>query len=104
MSEKGTQMDGSQTAASARKDAWIWHPPLPLQGIPVFVWPPWPLAALKYLLSLGFLGSVMLPFGALAIVVAVVAIGLGILPAIFLRERMQAIATAEMERSQGLKQ
>jgi len=33
----------------------------------------------------------------LAVVVAVVAIGLGILPAIFLRERMQEVAVAELE-------
>jgi sterol desaturase/sphingolipid hydroxylase (fatty acid hydroxylase superfamily) len=61
-------MDGSQTAARARRDAWVWHPPLPLAGVPVFVWPPRPLAALKYLLSLTFLGSVLAPFGALAVV------------------------------------
>jgi GPH family glycoside/pentoside/hexuronide:cation symporter len=35
----------------------------------------------------------------LAIVVAVVAIGLGILPAIFLRERMQSVAAIEMSQS-----
>jgi sterol desaturase/sphingolipid hydroxylase (fatty acid hydroxylase superfamily) len=68
MSEKGNRMDGSEAAASARKDAWAWHPPLPLQGIPVFVWPPRPLAALKFFASVAFLGSVMIPFGALAIV------------------------------------
>ena len=68
MSEKGNRMDGSEAATGARKDAWAWHPPLPLQGIPVFVWPPRPLAALKYLVSVAFLGSVMIPFGALAIV------------------------------------
>ncbi len=68
MSEKGNRTDGSEAATSAGKDAWAWHPPLPLQGIPVFVWPPRPLAALKFLASLSFLGSVMVPFGALAIV------------------------------------
>ena len=68
MSEKENRTDGSEAATSAGKDAWAWHPPLPLQGIPVFVWPPRPLAALKYLVSVAFLGSVMIPFGALAIV------------------------------------
>ena len=45
---------------------WAWHPPLPLKVVPVFVWPPRPLAALRYLLSRAFLGSVMIPFAALA--------------------------------------
>jgi GPH family glycoside/pentoside/hexuronide:cation symporter len=40
----------------------------------------------------------------LAIVVALVAIGLGILPAIFLRERMQAVAAAESEGGRSLMQ
>ena len=54
------------TAPNVQRDPWAWHPPLPLAGVPVFVWPPRPLAALKYLLSLTFLGSVLVPFGALA--------------------------------------
>ena len=66
MSEKGNRTDGSEAATSAGKDAWAWHPPLPLQGIPIFVWPPRPLAALSYLASLAFFWSVMIPFGALA--------------------------------------
>jgi sterol desaturase/sphingolipid hydroxylase (fatty acid hydroxylase superfamily) len=51
------------------QQTWLWHPPLPLEGVPIFVWPPRPLAALKYLLSLTFLGSIVLPFGALAVFV-----------------------------------
>jgi len=39
----------------------------------------------------------------LAIIIALVAIGLGILPAIFLRERMQDVAAAETEQGKGLK-
>ena len=39
----------------------------------------------------------------LAIVVAVVAMGLGILPAIFLRERMQNVGAAETESGKGIK-
>ena len=45
---------------------WAWHPPLPLKAVPVIVWPPRPVAALRYLLSRAFLGSVLLPFAALA--------------------------------------
>ena len=39
--------------------------------------------------------------GALAIVIAVVTIGLGILPAIFLRERMHTLAASERSREGG---
>jgi sterol desaturase/sphingolipid hydroxylase (fatty acid hydroxylase superfamily) len=56
-----------EAGTAVRKETWAWHPPLPLPGIPVFVWPPRPLAAVKYFASLGFLGSVMIPFGALAV-------------------------------------
>jgi hypothetical protein len=34
-----------------RADAWAWTPPLPLQGIPVLVWPPRPGAALRWFAS-----------------------------------------------------
>ena len=57
-----------QPAPVAQRGAWAWHPPLPLEGVPVFVWPPRPVAALKYLVSLAFLGSVLIPFGVLAAV------------------------------------
>jgi sterol desaturase/sphingolipid hydroxylase (fatty acid hydroxylase superfamily) len=50
-----------------RKVIWAWHPPLPLARVPLFVWPLRPLAALRFLSSLGFLWSLMIPFGALAI-------------------------------------
>ena len=33
------------------KGAWLWHPPLPLETVPVLVWPPRPAAALKHLLG-----------------------------------------------------
>ena len=45
---------------------WAWHPSLPLKEVPVFVWPPRPVSAMKYLASLAFLGSVVVPFGLLA--------------------------------------
>jgi len=51
------------------KGAWLWHPPLPLETVPVLVWPPRPAAALKHLLSFAFLGSIILPFGALAVII-----------------------------------
>ncbi len=40
----------------------------------------------------------------LAIVIAIVTVGLGILPAIFLRERMRNVAAAGSEKGKGLKQ
>ena len=46
---------------------WAWQPPLPLTGVPVFVWPPRILEGLKFLVSWAFLGSIIIPFGALAI-------------------------------------
>ena len=57
----------SDIVADAPRSVWAWHPPLPLQGIPIFVWPPRPLAALKYLVSKGFLATVVIPFVPLAI-------------------------------------
>ena len=66
-------MSGTKFSShSVRDDAhpgragWAWHPPLPLAPVPVFVWPPRPLVALRYLLSRAFLGSILIPFGALA--------------------------------------
>ena len=71
----GSEMAGTQThpdelAASAetQNSTWAWHPPLPLRDPPVFVWPPRPLAMLRFLLSLGFLWSLLVPFFAIATV------------------------------------
>ena len=61
-----TQFEG---VTSPQKVSWLWHPPLPLTTVPVLVWPPRPAAALKYLLSFAFLGSIILPFGALAVII-----------------------------------
>ena len=36
------------TAVEGRGIGWAWHPPLPPAGVPVFVWPPRPLAALRF--------------------------------------------------------
>ena len=48
------------------KDNWAWKPPLPLQGIPVLVWPPKPGAAFRWFGSVSFLWSVLIPFGGTA--------------------------------------
>ena len=58
-------MSSNQT--TAKEFEWAWHPPLPLKGVPVFIWPPQPLNALKYLVSLSFMGGILLPFLATAI-------------------------------------
>ena len=58
-----------EDVTSPHKVSWLWHPPLPLTTVPVLVWPPRPAAALKYLLSFAFLGSIILPFGALAVII-----------------------------------
>ena len=50
----------------SQKVAWAWHPPVPLRGVPVFVWPPRPLAMLKFLVSHAFFWSLMIPFWATA--------------------------------------
>ncbi len=47
-----------------RADAWAWT--LPLQGIPVLVWPPRPGAALRWFASVSFVWSVLVSFGGTA--------------------------------------
>ena len=54
--------------AQKQKRAWAWQPPLPIVEAPVIVWPPQPVAALKYIFSLAYLWSVLIPFGAVAVV------------------------------------
>ena len=40
---------------------WNWHPELPLPRVPIFVWPPRPISALKYIFGKGiFLSSTSL--------------------------------------------
>ena len=55
------------TAAEQRRIGWAWHPPLPLTDVPVFVRPPRPLAALRFLVSRSYL-QLMLPYWVLATV------------------------------------
>ena len=66
MTSGGSAIDGPRAAAPTQPGTWAWHPPLPLDPVPVFVWPPRPVAAFRYLVSLTFLGSIMAPFGVLA--------------------------------------
>ena len=66
MNDRPAARSGPQAVPAAPRGAWAWHPPLPLAPVPVFVWPPRPVAAIRYLLSLAFLGSVIVPFGTLA--------------------------------------
>ena len=66
MTDRRSAIDSPPAATPAQPGTWAWHPPLPLEGVPVFVWPPRPVAAMKYLVSLAFLGSIVVPFGVLA--------------------------------------
>ncbi len=66
MSDKKTKMSELERVAKNQADAWAWQPPLPIVEAPVFVWPPQPAKALKFLFSLEYLWSVLIPFGALA--------------------------------------
>ena len=52
---------------AAHEATWGWRPPLPLESVPIFVWPPRPREALRYCLSLAFFGSVLAPFTATAV-------------------------------------
>ncbi len=52
-----------------RNRDWSWHPDIPMAAVPLFDWPFRPLKSLKFLVSLAFLGSQILPFGLLAILV-----------------------------------
>lgn len=45
---------------------WAYQPPLPLQEVPVFVWPPRIREAIGYFFSKTYLFSFLIPFGALA--------------------------------------
>lgn len=50
---------------AARDDnvaGWNWHPPLPIEGAPIFVFPLQPLRAARWFFSVGFLGSFLLPY------------------------------------------
>ena len=57
------------TEDGAANAAWHWHPPLPLPVTPVFVLPPQPLAALRWLFSKAYLGSLLVPYVGTALLV-----------------------------------
>lgn len=52
--------------AGMNKGLWAWHPPLPLEGIPVLVFPPRPVKALRWFFSIAFLWSLLIPYTLLA--------------------------------------
>ena len=66
MAGKSAAMGARRAAAGPLQSTWAWHPSLPLQGNPMFAWPPRPVDAGKYLVSLGFLWSILIPFAAVA--------------------------------------
>lgn len=57
------------STSGRRNRDWAWHPDIPMPVVPLFDWPWRPLKALRYLLSLAFLWSQVVPFAILAIVV-----------------------------------
>lgn len=56
----------NDSAGGGKKSIWLSHPQLPIEYYPIFVWPPRPVAALKFLLSRDFMWSLTLPFGIFA--------------------------------------
>ena len=55
-------------SAGQNKAPWNYEPSIPIEGVPVFVWPPRPVAAIKYLLSRAYLFSIVLPFSLFALI------------------------------------
>jgi len=55
-------------SAGQNKAPWNYQPSIPIEGVPVFVWPPRPVAAIKYLLSRAYLFSIVLPFSLFALI------------------------------------
>ncbi len=68
MSDPGSVATLRDREAPLKQAPWLWHPPLPLEGVPVLVSPPNPVKALKYFFSVGFLWSVQMPYAALAVI------------------------------------
>ena len=57
---------GSRSNGGSNKSTWHWQPPVPVEEVPVFVWPVRPVAVLKFLLGWAYLGSTIVPFCALS--------------------------------------
>ena len=68
MSDAKSEANVRDREATAKMSPWAWHPPLPLDRIPVVVFPPNPVKALKWLMSVRFLWSVQVPYTVLAVV------------------------------------
>ncbi|MEM7294294.1 MAG: sterol desaturase family protein [Pseudomonadota bacterium] len=60
-------MTHSTKATERESSAWAWHPNLPLPAAPVWVWPPQPVNAAKYLIGEGFVWSTASLFVSLAV-------------------------------------
>ena len=54
--------------SSTSDSTWAWHPSLPVEFGPVFIWPPQPLKTARYLLGGGYLVSQNLIYFAVAMV------------------------------------
>ena len=67
MSDASIEGEVGKRKPGTGTEPWAWHPPLPLEGAPIFVFPPRPLAALRWLVSVGFLWSFVLPYVGLAV-------------------------------------
>jgi hypothetical protein len=60
MSSRPCDHEPIKQATGSGGGTWAWHPPLPLEGAPVFVFPPRPLASIRWIFSVGFLWSIVL--------------------------------------------
>ena len=49
--------DSTEFTPGDPRKPWLWHPELPMQSPPVFVWPPRPVAFLKWFLGRGIMCS-----------------------------------------------
>lgn len=52
MTDTTSEAPAPARGAAANKPTWLWHPPLPLAGVPVFIFPPAPVKALKWLFAI----------------------------------------------------
>jgi lathosterol oxidase len=66
MTSKQSTVDQMPGVDGIKKSPWNWQPTLPIEEVPVFVWPPRPVTAFKFLLSWAYIGSILLPYVALA--------------------------------------
>jgi Delta7-sterol 5-desaturase len=62
MSSRSIDHDPNKRGTGTGGGTWAWHPPLPLEGAHVFVFPPRPLASIRWIFSVGFLWSIVLVY------------------------------------------